>query len=598
MCLSEGTVKKKLPGKGPQRRPDRQPEEQPDSWENPFSYPMGDPMDGEDQVPPFSAFTLQDHDPLTVPYPDGAEEAPDETAERAAEKPRGKKAKEGPGPKKPRDLKKTPKRRYPRPPASGRSPAARQRKPPDTGAVLRRLLLVLSIALLSSLMLTVLTRRAAWVPFRSGADALLSDRFFTGVRVDGTDLSGMTYSQAENVLAANARSAREDIRLTILAGDASAVFSAADIAYSRNIEDALGRAYAAGRSWDAAALEEGSSPFEERRRAVRNLREEGLSLTSSAAYSREAVEAFAAALADRIDRPAVSSRLQDVDFVHRVFSYTEDQTGLMLDREDLADQICAALDQGAGEAEIRARMVRTAPKVRKTDLMNRFGLMNVRSVPTSTRTGDAALRALVRTLNGIVVQSGETFSFHTAMERAGYTPSSFEEDPVPTQIATALMDGALCAGLRLETRFALDEKSPLVPAGMEALITPEKDLVLRNESGAPACVLCYYTSRSSAGTAGDVTLEWYGLTPEAGEEVSLTAEKTGETAPGPPVLRVNPALPAGRQFLIREQEPGEEWACLLVYARSGREYRRETLFTTSYPAKERIIEYNDEGAQP
>ncbi len=548
-------MKKKLPAK--------KPEKPSDTWEDPFSYSLGEPLEDENPVPPFSAFTLQDHDPLTVPYPDG-EEA--EMAEEIRE--------ERPHPP-------------PRPP-----------KRNQKSSVLWKALFPCSLVLAASLLLAVFFYRTSWLSFRSGADSLTGNRFFSGLTVDGTDVGGMTYGQAEDVLTGISRSAGEEVRLTILIGEATAEFSSAHISYSRNVGDALDQAYAVGRSWDASALEAGNSPFEERLRSVRGLREKGLAFASSAAYRREDVAAFAAALARQTDTPPVSAKLRDVDFVHRVFSYTEDQSGLMLDQENLVSQICAALDEGAAEKTIRARMSYAPPAVRRTDLMNRFGLMNVRAVPTVTRAGDAALKALVKALNGVVIQSGDQISFHSVLKQAGYTLLPFEEDPLPTQIASALMEGGLCAGMTLKARSPLKEKSALIPPGTEAAISGSGDMILANDSGAPACVLCYYTPRTSAGTAGDVTIEWYGLTLNPGEEVALAAEKTGETKPGEPVTVLNDALPPGRKFLKQEQAAGEDWTCCLVYTHSGREYRRETVFTTSYPARERIIEYNDKGAQP
>ena len=542
---------------------EKKPEKRTDTWEDPFSYPLGEPLEDESPVPPFSAFTLQDHDPLTVPYPDG-EEA--EMAEEIREE-------------------------RPRPPL--RPPKGTQKS-----SALWKALFPCSLVLAVSLLLAVFFYRASWFSFRSGADALLGDRFFSGLTVDGTDVGGMTYSQAESVLTGISRSDGEEVRLTILIGEATAEFSSGQITYSRNVGDALDQAFSAGRKWDTAALEAGRSPFEERLRSVWILREKGLSLASSASYRREDVEAFAAALAGQTDTPPVSAKLRDVDFVHRVFSYTEDRSGLKLDQENLVSQICSALDEGVTEGTIRAHMVYAPPAVRKTDLMNRFGLMNVRAVPTVTKGGDAALKALVKALNGVVIQSGDQISFLKVLRQAGYTPLPFEDDPLPTQIASAVMEGGLCAGMTLKTRFPLPQKSALIPAGMEAAISSGEDMILANDSGAPACVLCYYTPRTSAGTAGDVTIEWFGLTLDAGEEVALAAEKTGETKPGEPVLIQNDTLPPGRKFLKQEQAAGEDWTCCLVYTHSGREYRRETVFTTSYPARERIIEYNDKGAQP
>ena len=553
---------KEQPGKGREQRPDTQQE----SWEDPFSYSFGEPMEDEEPVPPFSAFTLQDHDPLTVPYPDEPETA--EVSEELAKEP------------------------------VRESPISLLRKARGKASPIWKALFPLSVLLLFGLLLSVFSYRAPWMAFRSGADALQSSRFFSGLKVDGTDVGGMTYSQAENVLAGMSKAVPDEVKLTIRVGGTEALFTSADISYSRSVTDALDQAYAAGRSWDSAALEEGSSPFEERHRAVRALQQSGLSLSSSASYHREDVEAFAARLAAQVDTPAVSARLKDVDFVRRTFSYTDDQSGLTLDQEDLVRQICSALDEGQTEGTIQAHMTRAAPAVLKTDLMNRFGLMNVRSVATATKEGDRALKAVVQALNGVVVQDGDRFSFWAVLEKAGYTPRAFEEDPLPTQLASAVMDGGLCAGLTLETRCSLPQKSNLIPPGTEAVIAEGQDMVLVNASGTPACILCYYTPRTSAGTAGDVTIEWYGLTLNAGEEVRLEAEKTGETKPGEPIYRPNNTLPAGRRFLIQEQAAGEDWTCFLVYTHSGREYRRETVFTTSYPARERIIEYNEEGAQP
>ena len=453
---------------------EKKPEKRTDTWENPFSYSLGEPLEDESPVPPFSAFTLQDHDPLTVPYPDG-EEA--EMSEEIREE-------------------------RPHPPL--RPPKGIQKS-----SALWKALFPCSLVLAVSLLLAVFFYRASWFPFRSGADALLGDRFFSGLTVDGTDVGGMTYSQAESVLTGISRSAREEVRLTILIGEAAAEFSSGQITYSRNVGDALDQAFSVGRKWDAAAL-----------------------------------------------------------------------------------------DEGVTEGTIRAHMVYAPPAVRKTDLMNRFGLMNVRAVPTATKGGDAALKALVKALNGVVIQSGDQLSFLKVLRQAGYTPLPFEDDPLPTQIASAVMEGGLCAGMTLKTRFPLPQKSALIPPGTEAAISAGGDMILANDSGAPACVLCYYTPRTSAGTAGDVTIEWFGLTLNAGEEVALAAEKTGETKPGEPVLIQNDTLPPGRKFLKQEQAAGEDWTCCLVYTHSGREYRRETVFTTSYPARKRIIEYNEEGAQP
>ncbi len=540
---------------------------EPENKEDPFSYPMGDPLSDDEAIPPFSAYTLQDHDPLTVPYPDDGE---------PADMSEGMKEEAGPVIRSVR-----------------RSAVAFRKMPAQSKA-----LLLASLILCLSLALAVLLYRAPYRSFRSMADLANGSVFFTGISVDDTDISGMTMEQARDTVDEAVSAEDTGFRLTIQLGDRSFLFSSDDISYSRKANDALDQAYAAGRSWSVNALEEGRSPFEERKEAIGRLDTRPLQFPSSTEYSRDDVVHYVQALAAQVYVEPVNAKLKSVDFVHRSFSFTEDRNGYSLDQEHLIGQICQALNEGTADGAIQAHVKYAYPQVRKTDLMNRFSLLNVRVVPVATPGGNQGLKMLVGKLNGAVIQDGDRFSFLTMLRQAGYLIGTFQEDPLPTQLASALMDGGLCAGLSLETRFQLPEKSSLVSPGMEAAIGPDQDLVLLNGSSSPCCILCYYTPKSSAGTTGDVTLEWYGLLPEAGEETVLLAERTQVTEPGEPVLIRTETLPAGRKRLIREQENGEAWTCFLVKTHSGREYRRTPLFSSDYPAKQRMIEYNDEGEEP
>ena len=529
-----------------------------------YDFPPGEWTEEEIPAPEFSAFTLQDHDPLQVPYPDEVPEQ-DSFLDEDGQK----------------DL------------PDRLSGALRRCRPRPAESGLWRGLFFAALAVLILLAGFAARYHAPYFSFRSDASLLAGDRFFSGVSVDGVDLSGMTYETAQRRLASEKDGTASPFSWTIVLGDASVAVSLADLGLTGSNSQALGQAYAVGRSVPDPEAAWASSPFAQRLRAVRSLSAQPLSLFSAQKYRRSDVEDYVARLARRFDRPAENAKLERMNFVSRTFSFTEEKQGAVLDQKDLADQICGALDRGRDEAVLTARFTYDVPSIRKTDLLNRFGLLNVYSFYAQTPRGSQEVRKIVSAMNGLVVQAGDRLSFKAVLQKAGCAINSFEEDPLPTQWASCLMEGALCAGLTVRERTALPALSALAEPGKEALISDSSDLLIENTAMSPCCVLCYYTPRNGAGTAGDVTVEWYGLVPEAGETAALVTEKIREITPDEPLLIKNEKLAAGSKLITREAQTGAEYACRLVYSRGGREYRRETLWTTVYPARRQTVEYND-----
>ena len=529
-------------------------------------FPAGELTDRETPVPPFSAFTLQDHDPLTVPYPD--------------EPPDGLEPSSGP------------KERL-SPPAP-RSPRKTAGSPRQKAAGVWRFAFLAAVLFLLVPAALILSYRAPYRSFQLGARTLDTGLIFPHVYADGTELSGMTPKEAEAALSSVRQADQTDLKLTIHLGGDTVLFTADQLSLPSRIRDTVEKAYAVGRSIYDPSGSLQTTPFETRLRSVQEAEAQTVSLSTAVSYDPENVRLFVSSLAERFDVPAKNAGIVNMDYVSRTFSFSDEQSGLALDQPHLTALICSALDQQVRQADLQARFLPVLPTVRKTDLLNTFGLLSIRSVQIDLPKGDKAVRKLAAALNGALLQGGAKLSFHAILQNAGYSPSVFDTDPVPTQIASALMDGALCAGLNVEKRYPLSQLTDLIPPGTEAAISPEEDLVLADPSGRPFCVLCYFAPKGSAATQGSITLEWYGILGTPGEEITLSTEKTAEADPPEAISRRNPELPPGRRILAQFPRKGETWVCSLVRTVSGKQTRKDYLFTTTYAPVRQIIEYNDQ----
>ena len=498
------------------------------------------------------SFRQQDSDPFDTPYPDAAYQ---KDASRPAAPPRSR-------------------------------PVKRQKHPR-----LYRLIVLAESIILIVIAGYLILFSAQYPAFRAKDAALRSSSFLQGITVDGLSIGGMTYEQALRVLEGSTEQEAPGLRIQIHLDDMIYLITDDDIPYARNLENVLDRAYAVGRRVTGNAAHTDETLFERRYLSLRQTAEQGLALSTSPGYRHQDVVVFVDKVASLIDRDPVDSELISVDFVKREFFFSDDESGRKLDKSALILAIETALDARRFDADLYATASTIPAAVTKVNLMNRFGSLTVRHLTVSSPAGDAYVRQMVEALNGVEIQSGNAFSLLDTLKARSCPLNT--EDRIPSQLASLLFDTALSSGMTLISRQAFSAIDSTVPPGLDARLDENTDLRFRNDLNAPVCFLCYYTPRGSAGKTGDVTMELFGITKAPGESIELNAVQTSSlAAPAEDEYVENPLLPAGTRLITREASDGSIYTTYRVYLQNGREYRREIVCTSTYPALPRHIEYN------
>jgi len=129
--------------------------------------------------------------------------------------------------------------------------------------------------------------------------------------------------------------------------------------------------------------------------------------------------------------------------------------------------------------------------------------------------------------------------------------------------------------------------SNYVDKGLDATVNwPSLDLVFRNDKSTPVFIVAGYAKRQ-------VTVEIYGMRAGPGESIRLETELISEIPPPRESSFVqNPLLVPGTQQELKKARTGYTVDTFRVYLLNGVPYRRDKLFTSTYPMIQTVIEYN------
>ena len=446
-------------------------------------------------------------------------------------------------------------------------------------------LLILSVSVLVILLLTAVARLTRWEAFKRQMAEDQADTLAEGLTVDGVHVGGFTRKKAEALLASPASAEIQTFSYRIHVQDQMCVMTEKDLPVGSNLDAVLDQAWSMSRRLAMSRGETADSPFAARARLRNRLKQDGASLSSMTGYDIRDISRYADALAEQVDRSPVNAALISVDFTRRDFGFSDDISGLILDREGLIAEITRRLTAGETDADIEAPVTVVPAAISRLRLKNTFGCLEVRSFETETPDGDAHVRSVVNALNGAIIPSGETASLRGLLEGS---PESYQAANTDS-FATALFDAGVCAGLKLVERHPLEDVEEK-NRGLEARLDDEADLRLQNTDQTPFCVLCYYTPLNGRGTRGAVTMEVYGLLRQGGETAELTAMVTETIRAGGPEYKINAELEPGTVLLRREARDGAKVNTLLVKKVNGRAYSSEIICSSVYPAVNRLIE--------
>ena len=436
--------------------------------------------------------------------------------------------------------------------------------------------------------------------YKKYRDYLKQDMIYQGVFVDGLHVGGMTVAEADEALKQNQASKANAFSLSISIGNKSWVLDNSNVPATRYLDNVLKQAYAVGRQNTTAIIGTNMTPFRERVDTMLNALDQYVYLKSNSAYDHDAVLAKVKEIATYVTRDPVDSQILTFDPNTRTFTFSDEQAGVTIDTDALYQQVIAKLDQGVTGETITVSPQLITPSVTKTDMMNSFKLI---SAFTTETTGDKNrnnnISLACQAINGKVLMPGETFSFNqTTGERTldkGYKEAGaiaagqLIEDVGGgiCQVSSTLFNAVARADLELVSRNPHAWPSSYVKIGEDATVNwPSLDFKFKNQKTTPIFILAYYKDRKCSA-------EIWGMTLGTGITIDLESRTIRTIDPPSEVKYVqNTELAVGESKETVKARTGYVVDTYKVWFKDGVETKRSLLYTSTYKAYQRTVEYN------
>jgi vancomycin resistance protein YoaR len=436
--------------------------------------------------------------------------------------------------------------------------------------------------------------------YKKYRDYLRQDMIYQGVFVDGVHVGGMTVAQADEALRQNQAATANAFSLTINIGNKSWVLDNSSIPATRYLDSVLQQAYAVGRQNTTAIIGTSMTPFRERVDTMLDSLQRYVYLKSNAAYDHAAVRAKLDEIAAYVTRVPVDSQILSFDPNVRAFTFSDEQAGVTIDTDALYQQVIAKLDQGVAGESITVPPTLITPAITKTDMMNNFKLV---AAFTTETTGDKNrnnnISLACQAINGMVLMPGETFSFNQKTGERTLAKGYREAGAIAAgqliedvgggicQVSSTLFNAVVRADLEITSRSPHAWPSTYVKIGEDATVNwPNLDFKFTNQKSTPVFILAYYKDRKCSA-------EVWGMSLGVGVTIDLESRTIRTIEPTSEVKYVNnPSLATGESKETVKARTGYVVDTYKVWFKDGVEAKRSLLYTTTYKAYQRTIEFN------
>ena len=434
--------------------------------------------------------------------------------------------------------------------------------------------------------------------------AMFTDRIYPGTFIDNVQVDGMTREEAVRAVNAVHQDRDRAFDIIVTVGNESWHVNSERVPVSRNTEEIVERAWAAGRSNTASLGAGDTTPFQERVRTLSeristaNPHPETFATVQD--YDHEALRNLTDGIVNYVNRDPVNSMVQSFDFNTKAFTFTEDKPGARIDPDGLYSQLTDLLDSGVTQREIWVVPDKIIAEITKAELMNSFGLISAYSTQTTNnKNRNTNIELSARAINGKTVLPGEIFSFNGATgERTA--AKGYKEAPAISggqskdevgggvcQTSSTLFNAVVRADLEIIERNPHAWPSSYIEKGFDATVNwPGLDMKFRNNTDQPVFIVAGYKNRQ-------VTVNIYGMSLGPGVKIDLESELI-RTIPQPEGINyvVNTELAPGESKKTVTGRKGYEVNTWKIWYNGSREVKRELLFKTTYKAYQETVEYN------
>ncbi len=391
----------------------------------------------------------------------------------------------------------------------------------------------------------------------SVAKELTDDRTFAkGITINGLDLSGMTFSDAQRRLERYCEDELGDLLLELTYGDATYSYAVSELGGVIDVADTLEQAFNIGKTAEGTDTSLGSIDM-------------STELWLQISVDREKLESNIAAISDEWDVPA-SNPVAEFDPDTRTFTYHEGESGLVIDVDACVDQIEGKLATGDFSSfELISRV--DQPDFTVDDLRRNTELVASFSSETSNNENrNININLMCSYVNGYTIMPGDTLSINELVGERTFEKGFLEAPAIMDgkrlendigggicQLSGTLYNAALWANLEIVERWPHSWPSNYLDIGLDSTLdwNSQKDLKLKNPSDYPVYIAAWLENRNM-NAANVLRVEIYGAPLPEGVTINIRSEIVETIEPEPVKVTYTSSLSSGRSEVVIEERIG------------------------------------------
>lgn len=362
-----------------------------------------------------------------------------------------------------------------------------------------------------------------------------SGMFLSGISVQGVDLGGRTMEEAQELLCIAESELIPSINYTLNCSDKIIYLTEDDFEFEFDTVEILNKAYEYSEYMRGAITEDG-------RTELKNSEKVDYPITVK--LIDDSIAAVCDDVAEKVNVDMQDAHVTEIDVtaeeVKDMFSFEEGIVGYDLDKEDLLTQISTLIKNETYTADIIGEMEIVEPSITLEDLKKNLVLISMYTTySTNDWAGNMNMDTAMKSMNGSIIKSGETFSFNektgnSNLAENGYYGAGVIVNGKSTtgigggicQAATTIFNAALRADMTIVSREPHTWPSTYVPVGTDSAIDYGNiDMSFRNDTEHEVYLICYMDGAT-------LYAYIYGYKPDNFDEITVSSWFTGSTSAG------------------------------------------------------------------
>lgn len=411
-------------------------------------------------------------------------------------------------------------------------------------------------------------------------EALKGDDIYTGITIDGIDVSGLSKEEAKDKILTAKADELEGKNFNINVEDKNYTFELKNLDHKMDIDKAISEAYEYAREGE----------LEERYNKLEALKDNPLNIVIDKEIDYSHVDDFVAKIASEIDTKAVNA---EFSVNNGKITSTESKDGKKLDTEKLKNDILDAINNSA--ETITASVKTIEPEKKHSDLERINGLIGsfTTDISTSSNERKTNIRVSSKSVSKKLLLPGESFNFNNAIgditaangyKNAHVLKGGEYENGLGggmCQTSTTLYNALVRAGVKILERHPHSRAANYVPKGQDCAVWKgSKNLRFQNSYDFPIYI-------DSSVTNNKVTFYVYGDKTKKDYDISFKSEIV-EVIKSETIEKEDPSLKAGERIVDVKGYDGYRVVTNKIVTKDGKVISNKQFAKNYYPKRDTI----------